>query len=139
MTINEILIGLAEKIADFVIYGERQEQNVLAEEEQWLCFLDEIAEGSGTTSAASHRIAYKVAWAFCYPVGLESPAMDKSDTMQTAKAKCIAMLNAVIGCGYFDRISSWYIERVRENEYDVNAVGWRLSVELTPLQPEAVC
>lgn len=136
---EKLLISLAESIADTVVYGERQEQNAVAEGEQWHCFIDEIAEGNGTTAGASHSVSYRTSWAFAYPVDLEAPSLDKFDAMTEARAKCIALLNAVIKSGQFDGVSTWFLERVREGEYDINCTGWRLTVELTPLTPYGVC
>lgn len=139
---KDILVPIAEKIADEVIYGERQEQNVASEvdiQKEWHCYIDEINSGNGLSAGAAHSITFRTAFAFIRAVDLESSAVINDETMMIAKAKCIAMLNAIIGSGSFDSIRTWAIEKVREREFDVNVIGWRVTLDLTPLEFSGVC
>lgn len=139
---KDILVPMAEKIADEVIYGERQEQNVVSEidiQKEWHCFIDEINSGNGLSAGAAHSVTFRTVFAFVRAVDLEGSAVVNDETMMLAKAKCISMLNAIIGSGLFDSVRTWAIEKVREREFDVNVIGWRVTLDLTPLEFSGVC
>lgn len=138
---RQTLTTLAQSIADQVYYGGKNEQNVIAELEQsdnWLCLIDEINSGAGI-SAASHEVKFMTSIAFVKTVELEDNAVFNDEVMIESYVKCKAMLNAIIKSGSFAKIPAWGIAKVQENEYDINCIGWRINIELTPVNFTGVC
>lgn len=135
------LEGLAEKIADAVYYGYRGEQNVIAESNEtqpWICFIDEINTGSGT-SGDSHVVSFPTSFAFVKLVELEGSSVENDELMQDSYKKCTEMLNSICKSGSFAKLPAWGMAKVQENEYDLNFIGWRINIDLTPVDFSGVC
>ena len=137
-----ILQNIAKTIADEVLYDNKAGQNVDAEfdlADKWVCLIDEISSGRGTTSSNSHSITFPVSFAFCRIVDLERSAVENDAIMQESRVKVNAMLNGIIASGQFAKLPAWGIEKVQENEYDQNYIGWRINIDLTPLEFSGIC
>ena len=135
------LTTLAQSIADQVYYGDKNEQNVVAELEysdNWLCLIDEINIGSGTTGS-SHEVRFPVSFAFVKTVPLEDNAIFNGAIMIESRVKCFAMLNSIIKSGTMAKLPTWGLVKVRESEYDINCIGWRINIELTPINFTGLC
>ena len=132
---------LARQLVDKVYYGGRNEQNVEAVieySEEWLCLFDEITDAQVTVSGA-HMPAFKVSMCFVRCVELEQESLHKDEIMQASYKKCTEMYNLLTASRLFAKIPPYYISAVRELEYDINAVGWRLTLELTPIEFNGIC
>lgn len=135
------LTTIAQSIADQVYYGGKNEQNVVAELEysdNWLCLIDKTNRGTGVTGA-SHEVKFMVSFAFVKAVPLEDNAIFNDETMMASYAKCTAMLNGIIKSGTMAKLPAWGIEEVKESEYDINCIGYRINIELTPINFTGIC
>lgn len=139
---RKILTTVAESIADEVYYDVmRNINNAETPEysENWLCFIDEINNARVVTSANSHTVTFPTSIAFVKCVELNGSAVLNDDIMSESYRKCIKMINGLINTGQFAKLPTWALSKVQENEFDINAIGWRLTLELTPLEFNGIC
>ena len=71
---------------------------------------------------------------------LEANEIYKEDAvLSEAIRKCMSMLNGIMSSGKFAKLPAWGIEDVQENEYDLNLIGKRITIELTPVDVYSLC
>jgi len=135
------LITIAETLADQVFYSRNPEFNLaeLKQSDNWVCHIEPPVSGRGTTGQ-SHSIAYTFSFSFVKAYQLEANEIYKEDAvLSEAIRKCMSMLNGIIASGKFTKLPAWGITDVQESEYDVNFIGKRITIELTPIDVYSLC
>ena len=135
------LIAIAGTLADQVFYSRNHEFNLveLEQSDNWVCHIEPPVAGRGTTGQ-SHSIAYTFSFSFVKAHQLEANEIYKEDdVLSEAIRKCMSMLNGIMASGKFAKLPAWGIEDVQDNEYDLNLIGKRITIELTPVDVYSLC
>ena len=135
------LITIAETLADQVFYSRNPEFNLaeLKQSDNWVCHIEPPVSGRGITGQ-SHSIAYTFSFSFVKAYQLEANEIYKEDAvLSEAIRKCMSMLNGIMASGKFTKLPAWGITDVQESEYDVNFIGKRITIELTPIDVYSLC
>lgn len=127
------ILKMCQAIEPNVEYGRPQELNVKLRDEGTICIVEEINSSSFAIDSAIVGQGYPLTVAFIETVPLQRDSVLNIEVQERCSHKCERIVNSLIGSGLFRKITDGRGRKVEENEFDINAIGWSVTLTITPM------
>lgn len=127
------ILKMCQSIEPNVEYGRPQELNVKLRNEGTICIVEEINSSSFAIDSATVGQSFPLTVAFIESVPLQRDSELNIVAMEQAQHKCERLVNSLITSGLFRKITDGRGRKVEENEFDINAIGWSVTLTVTPM------